>query len=105
MSVSKGRNAKCPRNTLCQTFLKRLLSPTFLHSVEVLSDIARKDQIVQFLLRAYGGTLMATFGLFYLQGFGLVHLPQPTLHWLGAATIGELTGLLALTIRSVFAKK
>ena len=63
-----------------------------------------QQQIVTFLLWAYGGLLVATVSLIYLQGFH-VHgftLESRFLNWLGGATIGEIGGLLTLTFRAVF---
>jgi len=66
-----------------------------------------QKQIVAFLLRAYGLLLIATVAIFIFQGFGLwgFKLPESVLKYIGGATIGEIGGLVTLTIRGVFVKK
>ena len=68
--------------------------------------INQQDKIISFLLVAYGGLLLATMGIFYLQGFKTwgFNLDGNLLKWLGAATIGEIAGLLTLTFGAVFKK-
>jgi hypothetical protein len=66
-----------------------------------------QKQIVRFLLHAYGGLLAASVLIFLLQGFRAwgFKLSETVLKFIGAATIGEIGGLLALTFRAVFIKK
>jgi len=66
-----------------------------------------QNRTSDFLLRAYGVLLAATLLIFFLQGFALwgFHLEETTLHWIGAATVGQTAGLLALAIRSIFRGK
>jgi hypothetical protein len=66
-----------------------------------------QKQIVGFLLRAYGGLLATSVIIFLLQGFGTwgFKLSETVLKFIGAGTIGEIGGLLALTFRAVFVKK
>jgi hypothetical protein len=68
------------------------------------SNIEARERIVKFLLRSYGGLLAATVLIYLLQGFQLwkFSLASSTLNWLGAATIGEIAGLLTITIRYLF---
>ena len=63
-----------------------------------------QKRIVDFLLRAYGGVLIATILIILLQGFKVwgFSLEPSFLNWLGGATIGELAGLLALAVGAVF---
>ncbi len=63
-----------------------------------------QQQIVTFLLGAYGFLLVATVAIVLLQGFHAwgFALEASFLRWLGAATIGEIGGLLLLTFRAVF---
>lgn len=70
-----------------------------------LSDIGIRERIVGFLLGAYGFTILATFGLFYLEGLGMISLGKSIMNWLGGAVIGELAGLFSLVIRGMFGKK
>jgi hypothetical protein len=62
------------------------------------------QQQVNFLLWAYGGLLTATMLVFFLQGFRLwgFSLDVGLLRWLGGATVGEIAGLMALTLRAIF---
>jgi hypothetical protein len=70
-------------------------------------NIGLQKQIVSFLVRAYGSLLAASVATFLLQGFGIggFKLSETVLRYVGAATIGEIGGLLALTFRAVFMKK
>ncbi len=58
------------------------------------------------LLWAYGFAIVATFAIFFLQGFQLggFHLPDKVLLWLGGATVAEIAGLLMMSIRVVAEK-
>jgi len=71
------------------------------------NTIDLQQKIVGFLLRAYGGLLVASVAIFFLQGFNLwgFKLSETVLKFIGAATIGEIGGLITLTIRAVFVKK
>ena len=70
-------------------------------------NIGLQKQIVSFLLKAYGSLLAASVSIFLLQGFGIdgFRLSEAVLKYVGAATIGEIGGLLALTFRAVFTKR
>ena len=63
-----------------------------------------QQQIITFLLWAYGFLLITTVSIIFLQGFRLwgFGLDSKFLLWLGAATVGEIGGLLALIFRSAF---
>jgi hypothetical protein len=63
-----------------------------------------QQQIVTFLLWAYGFLLVATTTILFFQGFRLrgFALDPALLKWLGGATIGEIGGLLVLTFRASF---
>ena len=66
-----------------------------------------QQQIIAFLLKAYGGVLSATLAIFLLQGFQLggFHLDPGLLSWLGGATVGAVAGLLTLTFRAVLQRR
>lgn len=66
--------------------------------------LTQREKIIQFLLWSYGGSLLATMSIFYLQGFKVwgFNLDATLLKWLGGATIGELAGLLTLAVGAVF---
>jgi hypothetical protein len=68
--------------------------------------INQQEKIIDFLLWAYGGLLLASIVILGLQGFKAwgFNLDATLLKWLGGATIGEIAGLLALTFGAVFRK-
>lgn len=81
---------------------KKLTAEEFIKREYTLSEIRIKERIVTFLLVFYGVAIVATFFLFYLRGFGLLSLSLTEMKWLGGAVIGELAGLFAIVIKSVF---
>jgi hypothetical protein len=78
----------------------------WVNTVTTQSHLNLQKRIIDFLLWAYGLVLAATIGIFYLQGFHArgFTIDLKVLLWLGAATIGEIGGLLLLTFRVVFKK-
>jgi hypothetical protein len=74
--------------------------------VNTEATLTHQKKIVDFLLWAYGGLLVSTMLIFFLQGFkvGNFSLDSALLKWLGGATIGEIGGLLILTLKAVFRK-
>lgn len=68
------------------------------------AQIGIQEQMITFLLRAFGLLLFATMMVFFLQGFHFCGftLDHDILMWLGAATIGEIGGLLTIAFRSSF---
>ena len=66
-----------------------------------------QKRIVSLLLRVYGALLAASILIFLLQGLSLwgFKLSETVLKFVGAATLGEIGGLLTHTIRAVFGKK
>lgn|GEM_PF-2513785 len=83
---------------------KRLTVEEFIKREYVQSEIRIKERIVTFLLVFYGVAIAATFLLFYLRGFGLLSMSLTEMKWLGGAVIGELAGLFAIVMKSVFPK-
>lgn len=65
-----------------------------------------QKQLIDFLRLAYGGLLIVTMLLFFLEGFSLwgFHLDVAIMKWLGGATIGEIAGLFMLALKEVFKK-
>lgn len=63
-----------------------------------------QQQVVTFLLWMYGFLLVSTVAIIFLQGFNVrgFHLDLKFLMWLGAATIGEIGGVVILTVKAVF---
>ena len=49
--------------------------------------------------------VIATFSIIVLWGLGRLALPDKFMSWLGAATIGEIAGLLAFVIHHLFGKQ
>ncbi len=71
------------------------------------SDLNTRERIVSFLLWAYGLLLAGTMLIYFLQGFDVwgFHLDAQLLRWLGGATVGEIGGLLSLTVGHSFKRK
>ncbi len=91
---------KSPREPIAEK--QKLSIEEFIKKERALSDIEIRETIVRFLLFAYGFSILATFGLFYLKGLGLISLSESLMNWLGGAILGELAGLFALVIRGMF---
>lgn len=81
---------------------KKLTVEEFIKREYALSEIHIREKIVLFLLIFYGIAIGASFLLFFLRGFGLISLSSSEMKWLGGAIIGELAGLFAIVIKSVF---
>jgi hypothetical protein len=69
--------------------------------------LAQQNKIINFLLIAYGVLLLATMAIFFFQGFKAwgFSLDPSLLKWLGGATVGEIAGLLTITLHAVFGQK
>ncbi|MGC9947278.1 MAG: hypothetical protein ABSF64_12990 [Bryobacteraceae bacterium] len=78
----------------------------WVEEITTTHHITQQGKIINFLLVAYGGLLLATMAIFYFQGFKAwgFNLDATLLKWLGGATIGEIAGLLTLTLGAVFRK-
>jgi len=50
-------------------------------------------------LGIYMFAVFTTFAIIFLRGLGRLDIPDKFMNWLGAATIGELVGLLAYALR------
>ena len=83
---------------------KSLKPKSWVQGVWTEHTVSLQRSIIHFLLVAYSFLLAATFTIFFFQGFGIwgFCLDPELLHWLGGATIGEIGGLLALTVGAVF---
>lgn len=55
-----------------------------------------------FFLWIYMFAVIATFAIIILWGLGRLDLPGKFMGWLGAATIGEIVGLLAYVLHQIF---
>jgi hypothetical protein len=73
-----------------------------------ISREIREDDLREKALRNARGlfvvSVLLTFSIIFLQGWEVwgFHLPVSFLNWLGAATIGEIGGLLLLGYRYLF---
>ena len=84
-----------------------LTTKAWVTAVATQSHLGLQRRIVTFLLWAYGFLLAATISIFFFfQGFHAwgFQLDLKVLLWLGGATVGEIGGLLLLTVRVVFRK-
>jgi hypothetical protein len=60
-----------------------------------------REFTIAMLLALFTFTVVATFGMIFLQGLGRLTLPDKLLHWLGAATLGQVSGLVYLVVKAV----
>jgi hypothetical protein len=70
-----------------------------IQKVEAKNRIKNNSEDLKFFRRAFGATLILTFGVVYLQGLGIFHLSNGIIYSLCTATVGELAGLFTLSIR------
>jgi hypothetical protein len=54
------------------------------------------------LLVLFLGSVIATYAIIILWGRKWLDFPEPFIHWLGAATIGEAGGLFTLIVRKLW---
>jgi hypothetical protein len=92
-----------PLNFLIESALKmsQLTTSQNLRRVEVKSRIRVRTESALFLRKTFGFSLFMTFGIIFCQGFHVwgFHLSDAFLHWLGAATVGQVSALLAMVLR------
>jgi len=98
----EGAAGRGRRGLISVSEREELAVEEFIRKERALSDIGIRENIVRFLLGAYGFSLVATFGLLYLEGLGWISLGKELMNWLGGAIIGELAGLFALVIKGMF---
>ena len=91
---------------LSKESVQRLTPKEYIEHEEAMSNTALRERAAAFLFKAYAGLLTATVLIIFLQGFQLwgFKLEAGFLHWLGAATIGEVAGLAALVYGALFRK-
>lgn len=79
-----------------------LKTKVFLKTEE--SMIYMREKTLTFLFMAFGFLIFTTMSIIFFQGFNLwgFKLDIKLLNWLGAATIGELGGLLLIVYRFLF---
>jgi hypothetical protein len=60
----------------------------------------------EFIILTLTGTfifaLFETFAIILLWGLGRLELPEKFVHWLGAATVGEIATFLTIVVKHVF---
>lgn len=63
--------------------------------------------LAKWICTALGVISAATLAIFFLQGFGAggFKLSEPVLHWIGAATVGEIGTLATLVYSTFFTRK
>jgi len=79
----------------------------YLKSEIAIHTIDLRERLVKFLIPAYSTAIGATLCIIFFQGFNLwgFKLAPNFIKWIGAATVGEVAGLLAIVVVSVFPKK
>ncbi len=72
--------------------------------VSTEQTLKHKAKVITFLFWAYGFFIVSTILIFFLEGFRYkgFGLDAGLLKLLGAATAGEVAGLLTLTIKATF---
>jgi nitrate reductase NapE component len=69
---------------------------------EVRANIQLRLIVTVVLLAILGISVVATYGLIYLWGFGKITLDKAFVKWLGGATIGQALTLLAGVVQNLF---
>jgi len=64
---------------------------------DVLRDLVTRSLVWCFVI-----SVGVTYPIIVFYGLGCLRYPDSFLHWLGAATVGQTAGLLAVVIRSLF---
>lgn len=59
------------------------------------------ETITATIIGTYTFAVFETFAIFLLWGFRRLSMPDKFVHWLGAATVGEVAGLVALILKYV----
>jgi hypothetical protein len=69
---------------------------------EVLSNIRLRLIVSIFLLCVFAISVMLTYALIFLWGYGTIHLDNAFAHWLGGASVGQTATLLVGIVRYLF---
>ena len=102
LQVSEPKAGKLNRTS------KEVLGGDTIEDFSRLRDIEQRGRLTAFVRWIFGFSVVSTFGIYVLEGFGMhigFHLPRELLHWLGAATIGEIITLGAMAFRYYFGGK
>jgi hypothetical protein len=66
----------------------------------------RPEKFAEFVTLVFIGmyvfAVITTFAIILLWGLGRLDLPSKFMHWLGAATIGEIAGMLFYVVQRLF---
>ena len=62
-----------------------------------------QDYMAVTLLGIYAFAVIVTFAIILLWGFKRLELETKFINWLGAATVGEVAGMLLFIVKKVFA--
>lgn len=83
----------------------RLTVKEFIETETTLSTLRMRERLLTVLLICFTFVIVSTITIFFLQGFEVYgfNLDRAILQWLGAATIGEVAGLIYLTIKAYLA--
>jgi hypothetical protein len=78
----------------------KLTPKEFLDKEVTLRTLKMREVLLKSLLSMYAFLIVCTMVIFFLQGFhiGNFDLEISLLQWLGGATVGEIAGLIGLTI-------
>ena len=69
---------------------------------EVRSNIRLREIFSVVLLSIFGLSILFTYSLIFLWGYGTIHLDKAFAHWLGGATIGQTATLLVSIVSYLF---
>lgn len=69
---------------------------------EVRSNIRLRLIFSVVLLSIFGVSILLTYVLIFLWGFGIIHLDRAFVHWLGGATLGQTATLLVTVVAYLF---
>lgn len=70
-----------------------------LQILKVQSKVQNNCENLKFFRRAFGASLLLTFGVVYLQGAGFFHLNDGIVYSICGATLGQMAGLFVLVLR------
>jgi len=87
-----------------ESFISRELK---MKEKQVESDISLRSKMIAFLFWMYGFFSFSTVVIIFLQGFKVkgFNLAPGLLHWLGAATVGEIGILAQIAYKALFKKE
>ena len=78
----------------------------YIEQTTALSNISMREKALMFLIYAYSFLLVSTIIIIFCQGFKLFgfSLDLDFLKWLGAATVGEVAGMILMIFGALFGK-